>query len=220
MLLASQLFTKPFRPYGDRYTLLGTVVAQVSDFRNYKTMVVPIALIAVAGVAIWPIRAHFQGQHARTAVEFSRDVRPILNQNCVACHGGVRQKNGVSFIFREEALGTGKSGRPTIVPGHPEDSEFMARLTTSDPEGRMPYHGPRLPPEQIDCCADGSRKAPSGKTIGPSYRLCRSNFPGSIAPIGCANPSTALFWLAWKRKVCRLLPRRTRRLFCGGSLLT
>ncbi len=124
-------------------------MAQVSAFRNYKTMVVPIALIAVAGVAIWPIRAHFQG-HAQTAVEFSRDVRPILNQNCVACHGGVRQKNGVSFIFREEALGTGKSGRPTIVPGHPEDSEFMARLTTSDPEGRMPYHGPRLPPEQID----------------------------------------------------------------------
>jgi len=83
-------------------------------------------------------------------VEFSRDIRPILNQNCVACHGGVRQKNGVSFIFREEALGTGKSGRRTIVPGNPDGSEFMARLTTTDPEARMPYHGPPLPPQQID----------------------------------------------------------------------
>jgi hypothetical protein len=82
-------------------------------------------------------------------VEFSRDIRPILNQNCVACHGGVRQKNGVSFIFREEALGTGKSGRPTIVPGDPDRSEFMARLTSTDPEARMPYHGPPLPPQQI-----------------------------------------------------------------------
>jgi Protein of unknown function (DUF1549)/Protein of unknown function (DUF1553)/Planctomycete cytochrome C len=82
-------------------------------------------------------------------VEFSRDIRPILNQNCVACHGGVRQKNGVSFIFREEALGTGKSGRPTIVPGNPDASEFMARLTSTDPEARMPYHAPPLPPQQI-----------------------------------------------------------------------
>ncbi len=82
-------------------------------------------------------------------IEFSRDIRPILNQNCVACHGGVRQKNGVSFIFREEALGKGKSGRRTIVPGDPDASEFMARLTTTDPEARMPYHGPPLPPQQI-----------------------------------------------------------------------
>jgi hypothetical protein len=82
-------------------------------------------------------------------VSFSRDIRPILNQNCVPCHGGVRQKNGVSFIFREEALGVGKSGRPTIVPGKPDASELIARLTSKDPEGRMPYHAPPLPPQQI-----------------------------------------------------------------------
>jgi Protein of unknown function (DUF1549)/Protein of unknown function (DUF1553)/Planctomycete cytochrome C len=82
-------------------------------------------------------------------VEFSRDIQPILNQNCVGCHGGVRQKNGVSFIFREEALGVGKSGHRTIVPGNPDASEFMARLTTADPEARMPYHAPPLPPQQI-----------------------------------------------------------------------
>jgi hypothetical protein len=61
----------------------------------------------------------------------------------------VRQKNGVSFIFREEALGRGKSGRPTIVPGDPDGSEFMARLTSTDPEARMPYHGAPLPAQQI-----------------------------------------------------------------------
>ena len=82
-------------------------------------------------------------------VSFSRDIRPILNQNCVPCHGGVRQKNGVSFIFREEALGVGKSGRRTIVPGKPDASELIARVTATDPEARMPYHGPPLPPQQI-----------------------------------------------------------------------
>jgi mono/diheme cytochrome c family protein len=42
-------------------------------------------------------------------VAFQHRHQPILNQNCVQCHGGVRQKNGVSFIYREEALGVGKS---------------------------------------------------------------------------------------------------------------
>src|SRR5580704_7234408 len=82
-------------------------------------------------------------------VHFSRDIRPILNQNCMHCHGGVRQKNGVSFLFRDEALGVGKSGRRTIVPGKPDESELIARVTSPDPETRMPYHAPALPPQQI-----------------------------------------------------------------------
>lgn len=83
-------------------------------------------------------------------VHFSRDVRPILNQNCMPCHGGVRQKNGVSFLFREEALGVGKSGKRTIAPGRPDESELIARVTSSDPDTRMPYHAPALSPQQID----------------------------------------------------------------------
>ena len=83
-------------------------------------------------------------------VHFSRDIRPILNQNCMPCHGGVRQKNGISFLFREEALGTGKSGKRTIVPGKPNESELIARVTSSDPDARMPYHAPPLSAQQID----------------------------------------------------------------------
>ena len=83
-------------------------------------------------------------------VHFSRDIRPILNQNCMPCHGGVRQKNGVSFLFRDEALGRGKSGKRTIVPGKPGESELIARVTSSDPEARMPYHAPPLSHQQIE----------------------------------------------------------------------
>lgn len=87
---------------------------------------------------------------SRDEVHFSTDIRPILNQNCVQCHGGVRQKNGVSFIFRAEALGVGKSGRRTIVPGDPDSSEVIARVTSKDPESRMPYHAAPLAPGQIE----------------------------------------------------------------------
>ena len=94
--------------------------------------------------------AYFFRRRSDDEVHFSRDIRPLLNQNCMPCHGGVRQKNGVSFLFREEALGIGKSGRRTIIPGKPDDSELIARITSSDPDVRMPYHAPPLPPHQID----------------------------------------------------------------------
>jgi len=116
--------------------------------KNLVVGFVAVALIGGGLAACGGIRSLvYRG--SRDQVSFSRDIRPILNQNCAPCHGGVRQKNGVSFIFREEALGVGKSGRPTIVPGKPDASELIARLTSKDSEARMPYHSPPLPPQQI-----------------------------------------------------------------------
>ena len=124
-------------------------MAQSFAFRLSRSKTAALCILAVAALAVWPFVGSFRHRASQDHVEFSRDIRPILNQNCVACHGGVRQKNGVSFIFREEALGTGKSGKRTIVPGDPDGSEFMARLTSTDPEARMPYHAPPLPPQQV-----------------------------------------------------------------------
>lgn len=82
-------------------------------------------------------------------VQFNRDLRPILNKNCLRCHGGVRKQAGLSFLFREEALAPAKSGLRAIVPGKPEESELMRRITHHDPELRMPAVGNALTPEQI-----------------------------------------------------------------------
>ena len=82
-------------------------------------------------------------------IDFNREIRPILNQNCSSCHGGVRQKSGVSFAFREDALARGKSGHPTIVPGDPDASELIKRVTAKDAETRMPFHAAPLSTEQI-----------------------------------------------------------------------
>ncbi len=120
-------------------------------FRSRRLGIVAISLGAVGLMwASWSRAVPLFSRFFRKPVDFSRDIKPILNQNCILCHGGVRQKNGVSFIFREAALGIGKSGRPTIVPGNPDGSEFMARVTSTDPDARMPYHAPPLPPDQIE----------------------------------------------------------------------
>lgn len=126
-----------------------STVAKPAKSRVPKLKTAAFFILAVAAVSAWPIASSLFHKTPQNTVEFSRDIQPILNQNCVACHGGVRQKNGVSFIFREEALGRGKSGRRTIVPGDPDASELIARVTSTDPETRMPYHGPPLRPQQI-----------------------------------------------------------------------
>ena len=83
-------------------------------------------------------------------VDFNTQIRPILNNSCLRCHGGVKQAGGVSLLFRDEALKAGKSGKRCIVPGHPEQSELIARLSHTDPDERMPLKGDALTPDQID----------------------------------------------------------------------
>lgn len=102
----------------------------------------------VAGGAVWASLYHPHDTAAQH-VDFNRDIRPIFNAHCITCHGGVKQVSGVSFSYREQALGKGKSGRPTIVPGSPHASELMARITSNDPEFRMPLHQQPLAANEI-----------------------------------------------------------------------
>jgi hypothetical protein len=84
-------------------------------------------------------------------VDFARDVRPLLNQHCTPCHGGVKKAGGVSFLFRESAMAPGKSGAVPFLPGDLEKSEAITRLLTADEDDRMPppKHGPRLSEKDI-----------------------------------------------------------------------
>ncbi|MEO8765675.1 MAG: DUF1553 domain-containing protein [Ginsengibacter sp.] len=86
----------------------------------------------------------------RTPVDFTTQVKPIINKYCITCHGGVRQKAGFSLLFREEALANTKSGKPAIIPGDADNSEIIRRLTLNDPEERMPYKHDPLSKENID----------------------------------------------------------------------
>ena len=72
-------------------------------------------------------------------IQFDRDVRPILSDKCYACHGpdpATRQAN-LRFDTREGAF-SDPSGYPIIVPGEPENSELVLRITHEDLDRRMP----------------------------------------------------------------------------------
>ncbi|MBI4623990.1 MAG: DUF1553 domain-containing protein [Verrucomicrobia bacterium] len=86
-------------------------------------------------------------------ISFQRDIRPILSDTCFKCHGpdeGAREAK-LRLDTREGALRE-RNGFRAVVPGRPEDSELMFRITSSDPEERMPpvdKHPKALAPGQI-----------------------------------------------------------------------
>src|SRR5258708_4590190 len=76
-------------------------------------------------------------------VEFSRDVQPILRQNCVGCHGRAQQISGLR-LDRKSAV----FGRRGVVPGSSENSFLYHRVSGNAYGLQMPPTGP-LRPEQI-----------------------------------------------------------------------
>lgn len=82
-------------------------------------------------------------------ISYNSTVRPIFNEQCMACHGGVKREGGFSLLFRTDALDTTDSGKRPIVPGDPGESELIRRVTHSDPDERMPPKGDPLSEEQI-----------------------------------------------------------------------
>lgn len=82
-------------------------------------------------------------------IDYSTQVKPILNSKCISCHGGVKAKGGFSVLFREEALAKTESGKPAIIPGDAAASEMIRRIKHTDPEERMPYKHEPLSSEDI-----------------------------------------------------------------------
>src|SRR5690606_24448555 len=69
---------------------------------------------------------------ASAAVEFNRDIRPILSHKCFKCRGPAQQEGGVRLDLRERAIKKG-----AIVPGKSDESELVYRIEAEDDE-RMP----------------------------------------------------------------------------------
>jgi hypothetical protein len=92
---------------------------------------------AVALLLLFPAAGARPGDDAR--IDFNRDVRPILANNCLLCHGpdAKERKADLRLDVREAALSV-REGRAAIVPGAPDRSELVRRITTTDADDAMP----------------------------------------------------------------------------------
>lgn len=149
-------------------------------------------------------------------IDFSAQVKPILNKRCISCHGGVKRNAEYSLLFRHEALDTAESGKVPIIPGDPHNSEMIRRITANDSEVRMPYKEEPLTREEIDILTQWIKEGaqwgdhwaylPPVKTEVPKAEFASESWPKSdidyfilsklkaegLAPSKIADKSTLL----------------------------
>lgn len=73
-------------------------------------------------------------QAADSEIQFNRDVRPILSDKCYVCHGPDAEQRQADLRLDLQESAT----ESAIVPGHPDDSELIRRVLSSDPDEQMP----------------------------------------------------------------------------------
>ncbi len=115
-------------------------------------------ILALCGVGAAPGSEDTDGSPGETQpkprpVGFARDIRPLLSENCFACHGPDEKarKAGLRLDTQEGAFAELKGGGRAIVPGKPDDSELIDRIESDDPERVMPpkKSGKQLSADQV-----------------------------------------------------------------------
>ncbi|MBI1346780.1 DUF1549 domain-containing protein [bacterium] len=81
------------------------------------------------------------------AVDYEHDVRTLLKERCISCHGAVKQEADLRLDAGALILKGG--GQPVVMPGNSGDSLLIQRVLAEDESERMPPEGARLSPDQI-----------------------------------------------------------------------
>ncbi|MDX2269913.1 MAG: DUF1553 domain-containing protein [Bryobacter sp.] len=105
-----------------------------------RTLYLPLFLVA----------AHVPGV---AAIEFNRDVRPILSDKCFGCHGpDAKTKNIPLRLDLEAEAKADLGGRRAIVPGDAAQSGIIQRITTTSKAKRMPpvFTGHEVSPSEVE----------------------------------------------------------------------
>ena len=92
-------------------------------------------LTVTAQVLLITLTAPLRSSAATNDVRFNRDIRPILSENCYACHGPDKnqRKAKLRLDMREVALERG-----AILPGKPAESKLIQHIFSTDPDEIMP----------------------------------------------------------------------------------
>lgn len=153
------------------------------------------------------------GAQGASPVGYQRDVQPIFAEHCAQCHGvdKTERKGGLRLDRRESALKGGNSGQPALVPGEPDASEIISRITSDDPTERMPpaKHGKPLNKMQIDALKQWIRDGAAYETHWAFNAPQKAAVPNN----GQANPIDAFVVARLKERKLGLSPRAP-----GGTL--
>lgn len=85
--------------------------------------------------------------------DFNREVRPLLSDRCLACHGpDATHREAELRLDQPESLTMDRGGYAAVVPGKPDRSELMKRITSDDEDLVMPpaHLGKPLSDSEVD----------------------------------------------------------------------
>ena len=109
---------------------------------------------AVAAFHLWSAEKTAPPAATLDKIDYNRDIRPILSENCYACHGpdSNKRKAGLRLDRKEDAFKKLESGSVPIVAGNLASSELYKRIISTDDDERMPSvkSGKKLSAAQID----------------------------------------------------------------------
>lgn len=140
------------------------------------------ALLALAVTAI-------TGAASAQKVDFQRDIRPILNENCFACHGFDEHARKADLrLDTAESAHAEREGVVAFQPGKPDESEAWSRIVSDEPDLRMP------PPRSKKVLSDSDKaKLKAWIEQGASYAGLWSFTPPTRANVpnvdGNSNPN-------------------------------
>src|SRR5207245_1709936 len=109
---------------------------------------------------------------AAEPVDYLRDVKPILAQNCYECHGAQKQRSGLR-LDTAAAIHKGGDSGPGIVPGDSSASKLVKAVLGADDTKLMPPREPRLTTFQIGLLKawiDQGAQAPAAELPQPPAR--------------------------------------------------
>jgi len=107
---------------------------------------------------------------------FEKEVRPVLVEHCISCHGPKKQKSGLRLDSRELVLKGGEIG-PVVVPGNPAASRLILAINHAKQKDveAMPGEGEKLPPHQIAALTEWVKQglpwpAEAGPAVGDPHK--------------------------------------------------
>jgi mono/diheme cytochrome c family protein len=118
------------------------------------------------------------------AVDFVREVRPILEEHCVDCHGEEKQKSKLRLDSALGILRGGESGEPLFVAGAGAESHLVKKVTAENVKEVMPPKGERLTAEQVavlQTWIDGGAQMPGAEEARAALKLTTNHW--SFQPV-------------------------------------
>ncbi|MBA3312721.1 MAG: DUF1549 domain-containing protein [Planctomycetaceae bacterium] len=131
-------------------------------------------LATVGGWAAVFVSATLVAPAAEKPTQFNRDIRGLLFDRCVACHGPDEKQRQADLRLDEEE----SAKEYAIVSGDPDASELIARITSTDPDLRMPPadSGKSLSPAEIKLL---TRWIDEGAEWQPHWAFIPPQLPGA-----------------------------------------